>query len=314
MDWLNYHHLHYFWVVAREGSVARACEQLGLAQPTISGQVRELEQAIGEKLLQRDGRGLALTEMGKVVFTYADEIFKLGQDLVHAVQGRSPGRPLRLEIGVADVLPKLMVYRLLQPLRDLPEPVRIVCREGKPPRLLADLAAHNLDVVLSDLPSTPLIKVRASNHLLGESGLSFFATAALAARHGGDFPRSLDGAPVLLPTEETAMRRLLEHWLRSQQLHPVIRGEFDDSALLKIFGQAGEGAFAMPTVLETEVCRQYDVQVLGRIDGPRLRCYAITAERRIKHPAVAALIAAARQQLFTPGDDNAPTSDLGAFL
>lgn len=303
MDWLNYHHLLYFWVVAREGSVARACEQLGLAQPTISGQVRELEQTLGEKLFQRAGRGLVLTETGKVVFAYADEIFKLGQELTNAVRGRGAGRPLRLVIGVADVLPRLIVYRLLQPLRHLKEPVRIVCREGKPPRLLADLAAHHLDVVLSDLPASPVVKVRAFNHLLGESGLSFFATPALAKKHGGDFPRSLDGAPMLLPTEETAMRRAVEHWLRGQHVRVDVRGEFEDSTLLKIFGQAGEGVFVMPTVIEPEVCRQYDVVALGRIDVPRVRCYAITAERRIKHPAVVALAAAARQELF-PTLDN----------
>lgn len=298
MDWLNYHHLLYFWVVAREGSIARACEQLGLAQPTISGQLRDLENALGEKLLQRAGRGLVLTEMGKVVFAYADEIFKLGQDLVHAVKGRAPGRPMRLVVGVADVLPKLIVYRLLQPLQRLEQPVRLVCREGKATRLMADLGAHHLDVVLSDAPTSPLLKVKAFNHLLGECGLSFFATKKLAGKYGRDFPRSLEQAPLLVPTEETAGRRVLEQWLRGHHLTADVRGEFDDSALLKIFGAAGEGIFAMPSVIEKEVEKQYGVEVIGRVAEATVRFYAITAERRIKHPAVQAMTERAREDLF----------------
>lgn len=298
MDWLNYHHLHYFWVVAREGSIARACEHLGLAQPTISGQLRDLEAALGEKLLQRAGRGLTLTETGKVVFAYADEIFKIGQELVNAVKGRGTNRPLRLVVGVADVLPELLVYRLLQPLSGLAEPVRIVCREGKTARLLTDLAAHHLDVVLSDTPTSPLVKVKAFNHLLGECGLSFFAAPTLAARYGRGFPQSLEHAPMLVPTEETAGRRLLEQWLRANHLSAEVRGEFDASGLVKLFGAAGQGVFAMPTVIEREVCARYGVEVVGRVSEVTARFYAITSERRIKHPAVAALTAAAKSELF----------------
>jgi LysR family transcriptional activator of nhaA len=298
MDWLNYHHLLYFWTVAREGSVSRACEQLGLAQPTISGQLHKLEESLKTKLLERAGRGLVLTEAGKVVFAYADEIFKLGQELQNAVKGRGPGRPLRLVVGVADVLPKLIVYRLLAPARHVPDPVHVVCREGKPARLLADLAAHHLDVVLSDTPCGSAFKVRAFNHLLGECGLSFFAAPELARRHGGDFPRGLHRAPFLLPTEETTLRRLIENWCRANRVTPEVRGELDDSALVKIFGQAGEGVFAMPSVIEQEVCRQYGVQVIGRAEEARVRFYAITPERRLEHPAVVALAEAARRELF----------------
>lgn len=298
MDWLNYHHLLYFWTVAREGSISRACEQLGLAQPTISGQVRELETSLGTKLLQRAGRGLVLTDAGRTVFAYADEIFKLGHELQNAVKGRGPGRPLRLVVGVADVLPKLIVYRLLTPARHIAEPVHVVCREGKPARLFADLAAHHLDVVLSDSPCGSAYKVRAFNHLLGECGLTFFATAELARRHGRDFPASLNRAPFLLPTEDTTLRRLIDNWFRANRIAPEVRGEFDDSALVKIFGQAGEGVFAMPSVIEAEVRQQYGVEAVGRIEEARVRFYAISAERRLKHPAVVALSQAARQELF----------------
>jgi LysR family transcriptional activator of nhaA len=298
MDWLNYHHLHYFWVVAREGSIARASEELGLAQPTISGQLRDLEEALGEKLLQRSGRGLVLTDTGRVVFDYADEIFKLGQELLNAVKGQGRGRPLRLVVGAVDVLPKLIIHRLLQPIRRLGEPVHIVCREGKPARLLADLAAHHLDVVLSDMPGSPLVKVKAFNHLLGECGLSFFATPDLSQKYGNDFPRSLEHAPFLVPTEETAGRRVLEQWLRANNIQAEVRGEFDDSALVKIFGTAGEGIFAMPTVIEEEICREYGVVVIGRANDVTVRCFAITTDRRLKHPAVAALVAAAKHELF----------------
>ena len=278
-----------------------AGELLGLAQPTVSGQVRELEHSLGEKLLQRVGRNLALTEKGRMVFAYADQIFKLGQELQGAVKGQAAGGPLKLVVGVADVLPKRIVYRLLSPVRQLGEPVRIVCREGKPDRLLDELAAHNLDVVLSDAPADPLVKAKVYNHLLGECGLSFFAAGELARKLKRDFPRSLDHAPMLLPTEDAAVRRALEQWLRSHDLSPRVVGEFEDSALLKIFGESGAGVFALPTVIEEEVCRRHGVRVIGRVDSLRVRCYAITAERRLSHPAVAALSAAARQGLFDAG-------------
>lgn len=298
MEWLNYHHLLYFWTVAREGSVARACEQLHLAQPTISAQIRSLEESLGAKLFAREGRGLALTDTGRVVYRYADEIFSLGREMRDTLRGRPTGRALRLAVGVADVLPKLVAYRLLEPALRLPEAVQIVCTDGKPDELLGELARHKLDIVLSDAPLGPGAKVRAFNHQLGECGVSVLGSAALAKAHGGAFPESLDGARFLLPTEGTALRRSLDHWFDARGLRPVVAAEFEDSALLKAFGQAGAGLFVVPSVIEVEVCRQYQVEPLGRIEAVRERFYAISVERRLKHPAVVAISEAARRELF----------------
>lgn len=298
MEWLNYHHLLYFWTVAREGSVARACEQLHLAQPTVSAQIRALEKSLGAKLFAREGRGLALTDTGRVVYRYADEIFSLGRELRDTLNGRPTGRALRLAVGVADVLPKLVAYRLLEPALRLSEPVRIVCTEGKPEDLLGEMARHKLDLVLSDAPVGPGAKVRAFNHQLGECGVSVLGTSALALAHGGAFPESLDGAPFLLPTENTALRRSLDHWFDARGVRPVVAGEFEDSALLKAFGHAGAGLFVVPEVVEAETCRQYQVEPLGRVEAVRTRFYAISVERRLKHPAVVAISEAARRELF----------------
>jgi LysR family transcriptional activator of nhaA len=298
MEWLNYHHLLYFWTVAREGSVVRAGELLSLTQPTISGQIRALERALGEKLFIRAGRGLALTEMGRTVYAYAEEIFSLGRELLDTVRGRPTGRPIRLVVGVADVLPKLVAYRLLGPALRLPEPVRLVCREDSPDQLVAELAMHRLDLVLSDTPIGPGLSVRAFNHLLGECGVSVFGAPRLAAAHRRRFPRSLDGAPMLLPLPGTAVRRSLDDWFEAQGMRPAVVGEFEDSALLKVFGQSGAGLFCAPSVLEAEVRRHYRVRRLGRIEAVRERFYAISAERRLKNPAVVAICDAARHELF----------------
>jgi LysR family transcriptional activator of nhaA len=298
MEWLNYHHLLYFWVVAREGSIARASVQLRLAQPTISGQIRTLENNLGEKLFARSGRSLVLTDVGRVVFRYAEEIFGLGRELMDTLRGQPTGRPIRFIVGVADVLPKLVAYRLLEPTVCLSEPVQIICREGRPDRLLAELAVHELDVVLSDAPIGPTVKVRAFSHFLGECGVSFFGAASLAAVHRRRFPRSLDGAPFLFPTDNAALRRSLDQWFDSQGIRPRVVGEFQDSALMKVFGQAGRGVFAAPSVIEAEVRRQYGVRLIGRTDHVRERFYAISVERKIKHPAVAAICEAAHQKLF----------------
>ncbi len=298
VEWLNYHHLLYFWVVARKGGVSAASAELRLAQPTISGQIRALEDSLGEKLFRRVGRRLVLTEMGHTVFRYADEIFSLGRELLDAVKGRPTGRPIRLLVGVADAVPKLIAHRLLEPALRLPEAIRIVCREDKPERLFAALSVHALDLVLSDAPIGPGINVRAFNHLLGECGVTFFGSARLAAAHRRGFPRSLDGAPVLLPAENTTLRRSLDQWFDAQGVRPVVTSEFEDSALLKVFGQAGVGLFAAPSVIEAEVCRQYGVRVVGRVASVRERFYAISVERRLKHPAVVAISEAARGKLF----------------
>lgn len=298
MEWLNYHHLLYFWAVAREGSVTRASEQLHLAQPTVSGQLKALEEALGEKLFERTGRRLVLTDVGRVVFRYADEIFSLGRELQDTLKGRPTGRPIRFTVGVADAVPKLIAYRLLLPALSLPEPVHVVCRDGKPERLLAELSVHALDLVLSDAPVGAEVKVKAYSHLLGETPVAFFGTEALAAAHHRGFPRSLDGAPVLLPTEGSSLRRSLDQWFDTEGLRPRVAGEIEDRALLKVFGQAGVGLFPAPVAIEAEVRAQFGVKLVGRVDAVKERFYALSAERKLKHPAVVAISRAARRKLF----------------
>ena len=298
MEWLNYHHLLYFYTVAREGSVVRASEVLRLAQPTLSGQIRKLEQALDEKLFERRGRNLVLTEMGRVAYRYADEIFSLGRELTDTLRGHPMKRPQALHIGIADVVPKLVVHRLLAASRLAEAGVQLVLREGKSDDLLAALATQAFDLVISDAPISPHVKVRAFNHLLGESTITFLASPALARRHRARFPKSLDGAPILLPTDNTALRRSLEKWFQEIGVRPRIVAEVEDSALLKVFGQHGAGIFSAPTIVAAEVKRQYAVQTLGIAHGVIERFYAITVERRIKHPGTAAIAAAAREALF----------------
>ncbi len=296
MEWLNYHHLLYFWVVAKEGTIAAACEKLMLAQPTISAQIRALETALGQKLFRRSGRYLVMTETGRMVYQYADEIFSLGRELTDTLKGRPTGSPVRFNVGVADVLPKLVAHQLLEPALNLPERVRLVCYESTQTELLAKLAIHELDLVLSDSPIGPGVQVRAFNHVLGECGVSIFGTRDLADSYRRRFPTSLDGAPFLLPTSTTALRRELEHWFDAEDIRPAVVGEFDDSALLKVFGQAGAGLFAAPDVIEKEIRRQYGVRVIGRVESMKERFYAISVERKVKHPAVVAIADAARKK------------------
>jgi LysR family transcriptional activator of nhaA len=298
MEWVNYHHLLYFWVVAREGGLVAAGKVLRLSHPTLSAQIHSLEDHLGEKLFIKVGRKLALTESGRVVFRYADEIFTLGREMVDTVKGRSTGQPLRLDVGVADVVPKLVVRRLLQPALSLPEPVRLVCHEESYEKLLADLALHTLDIVISDAPVPTGSSVRAFNHLLGETGVSFFGTKELVKRYKRGFPGSLNGAPVLLPLENLTLRRSLNQWFDRNAVKPRVVAEFEDSALLKVFGGDGVGLFPAPTVVEREVASQYGVEVLGRVEEVRERFYAISVERRLRHPAVVAVSEAARQELF----------------
>ncbi len=295
MNWLNYHHLLYFHMVAKEGSVTAAALKLHLSQPTLSGQVRQLEESLGEKLFERRGRNLVLSEAGQVVYRYADEIFSLGRELTEAVKGRHNQRSPRFVVGVADVLPKMVVYRLLEPAMKMEGGIRLTVREESMERLLAALSAHELDLVLSDSPLPPTAGVKAWSHLLTESTVSFFAVPALAAKLRPGFPGSLDRQPILMPGETAALRRPLERWLESGNLRPDVSAEIEDSALLKSFGGAGAGVFAAPTVLEAEVCRQYQVEVVGRADELKERYYAISVERRIRHPAVAAISAGARE-------------------
>jgi LysR family transcriptional regulator, transcriptional activator of nhaA len=298
MEWLNYHHLYYFFAVGRTGSISKASEDLHVSPPAISAQLRSLEEHFGEKLLARSGRNLVLTEMGRVVFSYAEEIFTLGQELMNTVKDRPTGRPLRLVIGVVDVVPKMIAQWLIEPAFRLREPIRIICREGSSDQLLAQLAIHQLDVVLSDAPINPSVKVRAYNHLLGECGTTFVATPKLAKSLKKDFPQSLHQAPLLLPGENTATRRSLDFWLESQGVRPVITGEFQDYALLRAFGQAGRGVFPIPSVFEKQL-RQDSLQRIGRTEDIRSRFYAISVERKLKHPAVIAICDTARQHLFS---------------
>jgi len=298
MEWLNYHHLLYFYTVAKEGSVSRASQVLRLAQPTLSGQIRKLEHVLDEKLFERRGRNLVLTEMGRIAFRYAEEIFAIGGELMETMRGRPTSRPPRLIVGIADVVPKLVVHRLLSMSRLAEQGVQLVLREGKQDELLAALAAQSFDLVISDAPLPAHLKVRAFNHLLGESSVTFFAAPALAKRHRARFPRSLDGAPMLLPTESSALRSGLEKWFSEIGVRPRIVAEIEDSALLKVFGQHGAGIFAAPTIVAAEVKRQYGVHALHEVREVTERFYAITVERRITHPATAAIAAAARERLF----------------
>jgi LysR family transcriptional activator of nhaA len=297
MQSLNYHHLRYFWAAAREGGVTRASRKLHISQPAVSAQIRGLEQALGEKLFNRSGRTLVLTEAGRVVYPYADEIFGLGAEMMETLKGRPTGRPVRLVVGIANVIPKLVAFRVLQPAFQMPEGVHVECLEDRPNRLLAELATHRLDLVLADAPAGPSVRVRAYSHLLGECGVSIFGTARLARAHHRGFPRSLDGAPFLLPTADSTLRRSLDQWFEAQGVRPEIVGQFEDSALLKILGQSGVGLFAVPSAIDPEVRGRYGVRLVGRVDV-RERFYAITVERKLKHPAVVAISEAARRELF----------------
>ncbi len=298
MEWLNYHHLLYFWTVVREGGVSRAAEKLRLAQPTISAQVKALEDAFGQRLFDRQGRRLVLTDAGRLVYRYADEIFGIGRELLETMKGRAPGRPVEFAVGVANSVSKLIVRRLLEPALAADAAVRLTCREDGTNALLAELATHDLDVVIADVPAPSHVRVKVFSHLLGESDVTFFAAAPLAARLRRRFPQSLDGAPMLLPSTGSALRRSLDQWMDDGNLHPHIAGEFDDSALMKAFAQGGAGVFPAPSVIASEVVRQYRVQAVGQAMGVRERYYAISVERRLKHPAVLALTKAARHDFL----------------
>lgn len=292
MEWLNYHHLHYFYVAAEEGSISAAARKLRLSQPTVSTQIRQLEESVGSPLLARAGRGIELTEAGKTVHRYAREIFGLGGEMMEAVRHQHSGRPSRLVVGIADVLPKLLVHRFLEPALD--GQMRVVCRQDRLDALLGALSTHSLDVVLADSPISPTVSVRAYNHLLGESEVSVFAHASLVERMRAPFPLGLAGLPFLMPGEHTVLRRSLELWFEQRGIRTDVALEFDDSALMKTFGQIGVGAFAAPSAVETSICEQYGVQLLGRLRGVKERFYAITVERRITHPGAQAISRAAQ--------------------
>jgi LysR family transcriptional regulator, transcriptional activator of nhaA len=298
MSWLNYHHLYYFWNVVRAGGVNQAAKQLRVSPPAISAQLRELQNQLGEPLFTRQGRKLVLTEMGRTVLSYAEDIFALGRELLDTVRNRPTGRPIRVDIGVVDVLPKMIAKWLIRPALELDQPVRIVCREATSDQLIARLATLELDVVLSDTPADPSLKVRAHNHPLGDCGISFVAANPIAKRIKGKFPQCLNGTPMLLPTDNTGFRRNLDYWLEMNDLHPLVVGEFEDYALLRAFGQSGTAAFPVPSVFEKEL-KKDGVRRIGTTQEVRTYFVAISPERKLKHPAVVAICESARQQLFS---------------
>lgn len=299
MDWLNYHHLLYFWTVAKEGGVSEAARKLHLAQPTLSSQIKKLEKSLGHELFERTGRRLTMTETGQLVFRYADEIFGLGQELTDALRNTTGEEARKLRVGVQGALPKLAIYELLRPALESEEELyHVVCREGKLGELLNELAMHRLDIVLADRPLTPDTHIRAFNHLLGECGVTVFAAKQTAKQYRKQFPSSLHAAPVLLPTTNTSMRRMLEQWFDDHGIHPRVVHEFEDSAVLKVFGQEGHGLFFSPTAIEADVQRQYSVEIVGRLPEIVERFFAISVERRLKHPAVVRISKFAKNRLF----------------
>jgi LysR family transcriptional activator of nhaA len=286
---INYKQLHYFWQVARAGSIARASEQLDLTPQTLSGQIGLLEAALETTLFKRVGRGLELTETGRLALSYANEIFEIGAEMEHALSEGVVKRPVLFRVGIADVMPKSIVYTLLAPAMSLAEPIKIICKEGRLERLLADLITHRFDLILSDRPMPVDMNIKGYSYLLVECGISFFATPALIAQYGSHFPQCLDNAPLLLPSDDTTVRKKLMQWLDKKRITPNLVGEFDDSALMKAFGQAGAGVFIAPSMIAKEVERQYGVIQIGQIEEVSEKFYAISVERRATHPAVIAI-------------------------
>jgi LysR family transcriptional activator of nhaA len=298
VEFLNYHHLRYFWMVAREGSLRKAAETLRVSPPTISAQIAALEGVLGEKLFRRSPRGLTLTETGHQAFSYAEEIFALGQDFLHSVKQQPTARPLRVNIGIADSLPKLVSHEIIKPIFHLSQPVQAVCLENKTSDLLAQLAVYRLDIVLADEPAPSALPLKTFNHLLGESSVTFCAERKLALRLRRQFPCSLHNESMLLPTSGTALRRTLEQWFQKQGIHPRVVAEYDDAALRKVAAADGLGCFPLPTVVVGEAVTRYGFQPIGQAAGCDVQFYAISAERKLTHPAVVAITSKARGALF----------------
>jgi LysR family transcriptional activator of nhaA len=292
---VNFKHLHYFWATAKAGGIVRAGEQLHISPQTLSGQIKLLEDRLGCRLFRKSGRRLELTEQGRVALGYADQIFALSTEMEAAIGAATEGEHVvDFRVGIADSVPKSIAYRLLEPALGLPETVRLICTEGKFEDLLAQMAVHRIDLVIADEPMSKQLSVKAFNHALGTTAMSFFASPALKRTLKGTFPHNLDGAPMLIQGSASAMRQRLELWLTQQQVHPRAIGEFDDAALMKAFGREGRGVFMSPRVLEEETCEQYGVQVVGRTEELVEEFYAISVERRITHPCVVAITQAAR--------------------
>ncbi len=298
MEWLNYHHLRYFHAVAMEGGLRKAAERLHVSQPSLSAQIRRLEDALGEPLFERTGRRLVLTDAGKVVLGYANEIFTLGSELMSAVRQWPGGRPLRLQVGISDTLAKTMAHEILRPVFTFDQPVRLVCREGKLDDLLAQLATHRLDIVLADEPSRSGARVKTFDHPLGVSSITFCASPVLATMLRKNFPSSLMNAPVLLPTEQTALRMAVEKWFKAQEIEPEIIAEFDDSALMKVFAADGLGFVPIHTVTARRSLVRFGLKTIAEVADCTTHIYAITAERRLRHPVVLTITDHAHSQLF----------------
>jgi len=296
-DWLNFHHLRYFWAVAHEGGLRLAAEKLHVSPPSISAQISELESSLGEKLFRRQGRANVLTDAGQVALRYADEIFSLGQEMTNAIKQRPSSEPIRLHVGVADALPKLVTNEILRPVFSMTQTTHVICREGKLDDLIAQLAAHRLDIVLADEPASSSHNVRAFNHKLGESNVTFCAAPALAKKLKPNFPQSLHDAPALLPAESTALRRSLEKWFQEINVRPLVVADFEDAALMKVVATEGKGFIALPSIVAKDAAARYDLMPIGTTDRCRDEFYAITAERRITHPAVSLITDGARKLL-----------------
>jgi LysR family transcriptional activator of nhaA len=295
---INLKHLRYFWSVASYGSIARASEALFLTPQTISGQISDLEQSIGEKLFDREGRNLVLSETGRMVFSYADEMFQLGLELQDVLDGKTPGTSITVKVGVAMIVPKLLAYRVLEPVLQMSESINLICHEAPLVDLLADLSVHKLDAVLSDSPLNPSLNIKAYNHSLGESGITFFAVPKQAEKLKKDFPKNLDNHPFLMPSRSSTLRRNLENWFDQHAIKPKVVAEFEDRALMKAFGERGTGVFTSPKTMEKDVLDKYGVKVIGRTDEVKEHFYVISPERRIKNPAVTVITEAARSKLF----------------
>jgi LysR family transcriptional activator of nhaA len=298
MEWLNFHHLRYFWMVARKGGVRKAAEELHVSQPSISAQLRLLEESIGEKLFKRTGRTLVLSEMGELVLTYADEIFAAGRELMNAVKQRPSGRRLRLNVGMTDSISKMMGFEFLKPALHFPDPTHVVCRMAAIEVLILQLQAHRLDIVLADEPASSSLKAKTFSHRLGRSGITFCAVPAMAAKLRRNFPQSLNGAPALLPTENMGLRAVLETWFNDQGIRPGLVGEYEDSALMVFCATAGRGFTVIPTVVARAVLKHYGLRVIAKVEECGTEFYAITAERRVKHPAAMAITQHAYTSLF----------------
>ena len=302
MEWLNYHHLRYFWTVARKGGVRKAAEELHISQPSISAQLRLLEESLGQKLFRRSGRNLVLTETGQLVLNYADEIFSAGRELMNAVKQRPGKHPVRVNIGLTDAFPKLIAFQILRAAFRSEAAVHMICREGEIGPLVSHLQAHRLDIVLADEPASSALKAKTFNHRLGRSGVTFCAVPSLAAKLRRNFPQSLDGAPALLPTQNMGMRAALETWFDSKAIRPRLVGEFEDSALMEVCSTGGRGFTAVHTVVDRAALKHFGLRVIARVDECGTDFYAITAERRVKHPAAVAITEHAYSSVFAESD------------